>query len=200
MDMSRRSTRGKSPRCWGGSCYRPSIHEWGRRHAQEGSMLTDPREGHSRSLQPLPPRLGRIAGLGAVVLATAIVLASAAVGAAVRGAATPGQLDASFGQGGHAVVQLNPGCLQSCPEFKGSYADALTLQAGGKILLGGWETPGPGPGQPRAILARLDQNGTLDQSFAISGPTARATFEINHVYLLHDGRVLAVGEAEDGKI
>lgn len=131
---------------------------------------------------------------------TLITAGAITLAIATSAAAAPGDLDTSFGQGGHAIVQLNERCLNHCARFMGSYADALAVEGNGGIVLGGWESPGPAPGQPQAALARLDSDGTVDQSFAMIGPASRAAFRITHLYLLPAGDVLALGEAEDGRV
>src|ERR1700735_2006965 len=73
------------------------------------------------------PRLGKIAVVATVMVLLVVPEAFAA----------PGSLDPSFGSGGHTVVQANAACLRGCAEFGGSYAEALRLQPGGRILIAG---------------------------------------------------------------
>jgi hypothetical protein len=76
----------------------------------------------------MPTRIG--------YLATVILLAALVAGTSAWAAL--GDLDPSFGQGGHMWVQTNAGCLtRGCVEFGGSYADAVALQPDGGIVLGG---------------------------------------------------------------
>jgi len=97
------------------------------------------------------------------------------------GWAKPGDLDPSFGQGGHTRVQANHACLHGCVEFGGSYADALALQPDGGIVLGGYNSylgaPDDGEKTPGALV-RLSPNGTLDTSFGGSGGIVDTPFAV----------------------
>jgi uncharacterized delta-60 repeat protein len=89
--------------------------------------------------------------------------------------AAPGDLDPSFGDGGHVVVQANVGCQRrGCVEFGGSYAEAVAVQPDGGIVIGGYDSyigaPVPRSGEPPAgALVRLLPNGALDTSFGAEG-------------------------------
>jgi uncharacterized delta-60 repeat protein len=112
--------------------------------------------------------------------------------------AAPGDLDSSFGQGGHTVVQVNKACLRGCVEFGGSYADALALQPDGGIVLGGYNNY-IGAGAPRdavpGALVRLRPNGTLDTSFGGSGGIVNTPFEVTDIHANARGGLRVIGEA-----
>jgi uncharacterized delta-60 repeat protein len=116
-----------------------------------------------------PGMITRVWGLAAVVFAVVAL-------AAVPALAAPGDLDPTFGQGGHVRVQANARCLRGCVEFGGSYADAVALRPDGGIVMGGYNSYiGAGWGGPSSAesvpgaLVRLSPNGALDTSFGRGG-------------------------------
>src|SRR5689334_18522944 len=106
--------------------------------------------------------------LGRVVLTGLAILLPTAIAAA--GGNAPGDLDTSFGDGGHALFLVGT---------FGSETTAVAVQPDGKILVGGWTVGGPPP--PRRAhepagddhvdfaVVRLDPNGALDPTFGNGG-------------------------------
>jgi uncharacterized delta-60 repeat protein len=113
--------------------------------------------------------------------------------------AAPGDLDPSFGQGGHASVQVNKACPRGCVEFGGSYADALALQPDGGIVLGGYNNyvgaAGDTERAPGALI-RLRSNGTLDTSFGGSGGIVNTPFRVDAIAANARGGLRVSGETE----
>ncbi len=73
-----------------------------------------------------------------------------------------GALDTSFGTGGIATTRI----------LNFSYAERVTIQADGKIVVLGGATENPGPVQGsdyKSAFARYYPDGTLDQSFGTNG-------------------------------
>jgi uncharacterized delta-60 repeat protein len=105
--------------------------------------------------------LTRVCGLLAVVFVGALAVAPAW--------ATPGDLDPTFGHGGHVLVQTNAGCRRVCVESGGSYADAVALAPDGGIVLGGYNDYIGATGHVPGALVRLSPNGALDTSFGVGG-------------------------------
>ena len=114
-------------------------------------------------------------------------------------AAIPSELDSSFGEGGEAVFQANPACQPACVEFGGSYAQALLLEANGKLVLGGPDVDlfSPGARAPSSLL-RLQSNGALDQTFAEAGQAYSPPFTIQRLKKLANGDLLAAGSGPLG--
>jgi uncharacterized delta-60 repeat protein len=114
-----------------------------------------------------PSMVTRVSGLVASLFVWMLVAAPAW--------AAPGDLDPTFGHGGHVRVQANAGCQRGCVEFGGSYADAMALEPDGGIVLGGYDNyigAGGGefgPGHPPGALLRLSPRGALDTSFGAGG-------------------------------
>jgi uncharacterized delta-60 repeat protein len=117
-------------------------------------------------------------------------------------AAAPGDLDPSFGQGGHVLVQTNLGCLRICVEFGGSYADAVALQPDGGIVLGGYDSyigaPEPSSPQPGALVGLLS-NGALDSAFGSSG-IENTPFRVAQIHTNAIGGLTALGSVEEARI
>lgn len=112
-------------------------------------------------------RVGRLAAAAGGLMSGFIV--AALISSSLAWAA-PADLDPSFGQAGHTVVQTNDSCARFCLEFSGSYADAVALQPNGGIVLGGYdEYLGPHAPGTRGALVRLLTNGALDSSFGEGG-------------------------------
>ncbi|MBI4740881.1 MAG: hypothetical protein HY777_04860 [Betaproteobacteria bacterium] len=113
-----------------------------------------------------------------------------------------GTLDASFGSGGVTTTQV-------LPTSNGSFANAMTVQPDGKIILAG-ATQFDGANFETA-LARFNTDGSLDASFGVNGVVATRigngvtsiqdggvdeTFAA--LALLPDGRIVAAGYAKIG--
>jgi uncharacterized delta-60 repeat protein len=135
-------------------------------------------------------------------LATAVFLAVLVVG--VPAWAAPGDLDPSFGQGGHVRVQTNAGCPRGCVEFGGSYADAVALQSDGGIVLGGYNNymgaPVSRSGQAPGALVRLRPDGTLDTSFGGAGGIEETPFAVERIDSNAHGGLAVVGSVEGGML
>jgi uncharacterized delta-60 repeat protein len=143
------------------------------------------------------PRIGRH-----VVLLTFVALTMLGVPAGL--AAAPGQLDSSFGESGEFVFQANFGCRPGCVEFGGSYAQALAIEPGGKIVLAGRNeyigarrVPAGRP-TPESVLVRANQNGTLDSSFGDEGIAEAPLLNVFHAYTTATGGPLAIGQGQRG--
>lgn len=131
-----------------------------------------------------------VATLAAALL---ILLAPAAVWAG------PADLDPSFGEGGHAAVQVNAACLRGCVELAGSYADTLALQPNGGIVVGGHnEYIGARSGfaYVPGALVRLLSNGALDTSFGGTGGIDNTPFAVTDIRVNARGGLVASGEME----
>jgi uncharacterized delta-60 repeat protein len=136
----------------------------------------------------------RVCGLVAVVFAV--------VAAAVPAWAAPGDLDPTFGQGGHVFVQANARCQRrSCVEFGGSYADAIALEPDGGIVLGGYDNYiGAEGGEFVAGLAsgalvRLSPSGALDTSFGVAGIEG-TPFHVEQITIDAKGGLAVLGGVE----
>jgi uncharacterized delta-60 repeat protein len=145
----------------------------------------------------MPARIGRLAAATGGFVATLSVGALIASGSA---GAAPGDLDPSFGQGGHARVQTNAACLTVCVEFGGSYADAVAVQPDGAIALGGFNEYigafGPIAAEaPRGALMRLLPTGALDASFG-KGGIENTTLAVQQIASDRAGGLSVVGSAE----
>jgi uncharacterized delta-60 repeat protein len=92
------------------------------------------------------------------------------------------------------IARLNPnGTVDvSFDPSPGGSVEAISLQADGKILFGGWfieVSPNDGPAVPRNHIARMNANGTLDPSFNLSVD--------KHVYSITseaDGQIVIGGD------
>ena len=93
-----------------------------------------------------------------------------------------GTIDEDFGTDGYAALGFNAGSYGD-GDFGGSRALAVT--AGGKILVGGAST-----------LARLNPDGSLDESFGTGG-TARLSGSALDIEVEEDGDILASGSFGD---
>ncbi|HZL35496.1 MAG TPA: hypothetical protein VFC78_09315 [Tepidisphaeraceae bacterium] len=111
-----------------------------------------------------------------------------------------GTLDGSFGTGGTVVDAPSNVSIGN--------AASLAIQSDGKIVVGAAGVTGPDT--PNAFVARFLDNGTLDNSFGVSGVASGAVtggagnvFPINSSVLVQaDGKILAVTQtsAEDGPV
>ncbi|MBS1777275.1 MAG: T9SS type A sorting domain-containing protein [Bacteroidetes bacterium] len=94
---------------------------------------------------------------------------------------TTGKLDNSFGSGG--MARLSPGS-----------GNALVLQTGGKILIGGSSA------DTAFLICRLLPNGSPDNSFGNQGKISTKVLDkkntINGLAVQQDGKILACGEGE----
>lgn len=100
-----------------------------------------------------------------------------------------GSLDGSFGSGGKVTISFG-----NSPQTADTEARAVTIQADGKILVGGFAGT-------RGAIARLNSNGTLDASFATGG---KLTTSINAspdgiVVIQWDGKIVFGGYVNGGK-
>jgi len=103
-----------------------------------------------------------------------------------------GQLDASFGNNGKVIIPISAGEAEDV-------AQAIAIQPDGKIILAGsygiFNTT-----DTHTALVRLNENGTLDNTFGTNG----IAFQIsnygddvaNDVMLLEDGSILTTGYAD----
>jgi uncharacterized delta-60 repeat protein len=131
----------------------------------------------------------RFFGLAFRPVVAALCVALFSVSVAAQGAGT---FDATFGINGR-VINLTPGLVPG-----NSYANAMAVQADGKILLAGHCADGISA--PRtACVARLLPNGQIDTSF--TGPSGSAAGKFLYSFGETTGSVAeAVAVAPDGKI
>jgi len=108
---------------------------------------------------------------------------------------TDGTLDTSFGTGGSTLVQFVN------QDDSLSYPPDLIVQSDGKIVMGGSiRITASGTGFEFA-LARLNSNGSLDNSFALNG---RITTNIQgqdygrSIHLQSDGKIILAGQSDGG--
>jgi uncharacterized delta-60 repeat protein len=130
--------------------------------------------GHSPNLTGLLRRL-----VLAVGFAATLVLAASA-------AAAPGELDASFDTDGLVTTNF--------PSVGSERADALALQADGKLVAAG----SAGAGSSRFGLARYNGDGTLDSTFDGDGLVLTAfpesgSADANALAVQPDGKLVAAG-------
>jgi uncharacterized delta-60 repeat protein len=129
---------------------------------------------------------------GKILVAGRLESGSTTVAVVVRYDAD-GSLDGSFGSGGIATLDLGGD----------SGANALALQADGRILVSGEYTTG---GQGILVVGRLDPDGSADASFGSGGVTAtNVGAEIvsnpsTTVAVESDGDILAGGLAQAGVV
>ncbi|PYS49944.1 MAG: hypothetical protein DMF68_08625 [Acidobacteria bacterium] len=135
---------------------------------------------HFGSLTPLRRLIITLAFFSVLILA---LLPPRSAGAA------PGDLDPAFGNGGKVFVQFSDG----------SVANAVALQSDGRIILAGYAGPrvqdGAFSGQHFA-LARLNADGSLDQSFGTNGIVRTDIGDadmITGIALQTDGKIVAAG-------
>ena len=111
---------------------------------------------------------------------------------ATAGTALPaaGDLDASFGAGGRAMVDLGAD----------EDATALALAPDGRIVVGGSRQNPAGPSATDGIVARLTPQGAIDTTYAGGGGWCRLDYSPNDnvldVAVQPDGRILAAGYHE----
>jgi uncharacterized delta-60 repeat protein len=118
--------------------------------------------------------------------------------------AAPGDLDGSFGASGEFTFQANLGCRPGCVEFGGSYAESLSIQRDGKIVLAGRNEyigarrAPEGRPEPESALVRINSNGTLDSSFGNGGMAEAPPFEVFRTYETSGNGLLAIGRGAQG--
>jgi uncharacterized delta-60 repeat protein len=116
--------------------------------------------------------------------------------------AADGALDASFGAGGIVTVDFDGGA-------GGDHAEGIALQPDGRIVVAG-TTHGAGLQSDDFAIARLNGDGSLDESFA-SGGKATIAFDladgvgnddVHAVAIAPDGTIVVAGSAEtaDGSV
>src|SRR5690606_2970569 len=107
-----------------------------------------------------------------------------------------GQMDSSFGNGGHALFSFGVG----------DYGFSLTIQSDGKIIIAGATSSSASLSQSDFIVFRLNPNGTLDTSFAENGlfirdfaPAKSKEFSndiAGWVRVLPDGKLIVAGYSD----
>lgn len=106
-----------------------------------------------------------------------------------------GKLDDTFGNGG--IVEVTVPRPQ--PSFDARLT-GLAVQPDGKIVLGGYVLLGNNSDR-RAVLARLDSDGTLDESFGGDGIVEDAlpgrSAQINDIALTPGGEIVAAGSVRE---
>ena len=122
------------------------------------------------------------------LLAPAVALALFALANAAH--AAPGGLDPSFGTGGRVVTDFN---------LSTDIANAVALQADGKIIVGGFTyTNNDFSGEDFAI-ARYNPDGSLDASFGNNGRVTTdfpgLAAEVSAIVVQPDGKILVAGAA-----
>jgi uncharacterized delta-60 repeat protein len=104
-----------------------------------------------------------------------------------------GVIDSSFGRNGIAVTPF-PGNMSSS-------ALSVAIQANGDIVAAG-ETATTASGPSDFALARYTANGTLDTTFGnggfVSTPFGNSIASVNTVLIQTDGKILAVGNSDNG--
>ena len=107
--------------------------------------------------------------------------------------AAPGDLDTTFGAGGIVTTPVSA---------SGDLANALVIQADGKIILAG-SAGFPATGSDFALV-RYHPDGTLDASFGTNGVVTTAlttgSDSISAVALQTDGKIVAAGAAQNGTL
>jgi uncharacterized delta-60 repeat protein len=110
-----------------------------------------------------------------------------------------GQVDTTFGNNG--LVSIDTGSLPNTAVFE--YFNSIVLQSDGKIVLGGGRT-GINQTIPDIydfLLVRLNQNGSLDQSFGFGGVVltsfSASTESIQKIVVNQGGEIIVMGTLFD---
>jgi uncharacterized delta-60 repeat protein len=143
---------------------------------------------------------GWVGMLAATILSVALVATGGLTTA--QAGTTPsagGDLDPGFGTGGKVLTDL------AGNRFDGG--NAMLVQPDGKLIVagGGGRLDGGNPDYTDFALARYNTDGTLDQSFGVSGKVTTAFNDghydhINGLALQSDGKIVAAGEAYIGDV
>ncbi len=96
-----------------------------------------------------------------------------------------GSLDTTFGNSGHAII--------SRPTTNDSGL-TLLIDNVGKIYVGGYI----GNNSYSASIARLNPDGTVDNSFGVSGSATGNGSMTNDLAFFSDGKIIAIGDRYDG--
>src|SRR5579884_3266473 len=100
-----------------------------------------------------------VLGLASGAVGRIFVAGTSAGNAAVTAVLSTGSVDTTFGTSGTATVDAGGN----------DAANAVAVDAGGDIVVGGTSIPGTSPAAGRPFVARLDGTGALDASFGASG-------------------------------
>jgi uncharacterized delta-60 repeat protein len=106
-----------------------------------------------------------------------------------QAAAQAGHLDPTFGNGGIVTTDFGDHSNSNVAS-----ANAVTIQADGKILVSGGIPSGNG--FPSPAVARYNTNGSLDTTFGSSGVASISSIEdvpLTSIALQTDGRIVAAG-------
>ena len=102
-----------------------------------------------------------------------------------------GSLDSSFSDDGKLIIKTRPNTFER--------ANAVTIQTGGKILIGG----SSGYSRRDFTLVRFNSNGTLDTNFGLNGAvytrvSEEVSGELNALTIAPNGDIFGGGLAENG--
>lgn len=160
------------------------------------TQASDPAAASQRSLA----RAVKIQGDGKVVVAGIAVDATNQTAFAVARYDSLGSLDGSFDGDGIALTQA----ADPAPMFPSSSAQGLSIQANGKIVVGGGATGASGSGV--FALVRYNTDGSVDTSFGVNGIVRTDTSDPAAVFptsgllglvIQADGKIIGAGEARD---
>ncbi len=107
-----------------------------------------------------------------------------------------GRLDPSFGNGGVVTLDLSGSAMSS--GSSDAQANAVAIQADGKIVIAGSFTPSGGSTQ--LLVARFSSDGRLDRNFDADGLATIGSSDLvnaNAVALQGDGKIVVAGGASD---
>lgn len=104
-----------------------------------------------------------------------------------------GLLDAAFGTGGKVITRIDNS------KWSSDYANALVIQADGKIVAAGRSSNGSSSGGDAFALVRYNTNGTLDTTFGDGGVVITDTgTDVSELSIQPDGKIVAVGRTVSG--